>query len=55
MIQEISPKRSESCNHWRRAVGCSVAYHLAKLGWTDIVPVRAQTVDRGQHGITPLV
>ena len=20
-------------------VGCSIAYHLGKLGWTDVVPV----------------
>ena len=29
------------------AVGCSVAYHLAKLGWTDVVLLERKRLTSG--------
>jgi len=29
--------------------GCSVAYHLAKLGWTDIVVLEQSALARGHN------
>ena len=30
-------------------IGCSTAYHLAKLGWTDTVLLERKKADLGHH------
>ena len=33
------------------AVGCSVAYHLAKLGWTDVILLERKRLTFGRSQI----
>ena len=56
MVQTNSVIPLQRARARRRAVvigggvaGCSIAYHLARLGWTDVVAGRAARPDRGHH------
>jgi len=46
----ILPKNAQAVIIGGGVVGCSVAYHLAKLGYTDVVLLERKKLTSGTHG-----
>ena len=48
-MSQILPKQAQAVIIGGGVVGCSVAYHLAKLGYTDVVLLERKKLDLWNH------
>ena len=50
-MSQILPKQAQAVIIGGGVVGCSVAYHLAKLGYTDVVLLERKKLTSGTRGM----